>query len=81
MPLGGAISPSTNRAQRCLTSQIGRGAVLSTWYRPLAKLARNSPCRSNWIKLSYDKDFSRSFSARGSRNSSPIKFRIDRMKI
>ena len=24
--------PSTNRAQRCLTSQIGRDGVLSTWY-------------------------------------------------
>ena len=24
--------PSTNRAQRCLTWQIGRDAVLSTWY-------------------------------------------------
>ena len=30
--------PSTNQAQRCLTSQIGRDAVFSTWYgrrRPL----------------------------------------------
>ena len=24
--------PSTNQAQRCLTSQIGRDAVCSTWY-------------------------------------------------
>ena len=24
--------PSTNRAQRCLTCQIGRDGVLSTWY-------------------------------------------------
>jgi hypothetical protein len=24
--------PSTNRAQRCLTWQIGRDAVFSTWY-------------------------------------------------
>lgn len=26
--------PSTNRAQRCLTSVIGRELVLSTWYGP-----------------------------------------------
>ena len=24
--------PSTNRAQRCLTCQIGRDGVFSTWY-------------------------------------------------
>ena len=47
--------PSTNQARRCLTWQIGRDAVLSTWYG--RKRNNDGVCRRNThsYKLQFEK--------------------------
>ena len=42
--------PSTNPAQRCLTCQIGRDGVCSTWYgRKLLHFFKNHSCPTIWL--------------------------------